>query len=142
MGHDVNVHEPQARRRTSGTPRLSRARRVITTGLAGMAAFQLAIAAGAPVGRASYGGAHPGVLPSRLRAVSAGSALVYSGLAATVASRRTPVRVRRRVLTGVAALMGVGVVMNGVSPSWPERAIWTPTTAVLALSAWRARDEQ
>lgn len=110
-------------------------------GLAGMAAFQLAIAAGAPVGRASYGGAHPGVLPPRLRAVSAGSTLIYSGIAAAVASRRTPVRVRRRLLTGVTMLMGVGVVVNGVSPSWPERAIWTPTTAVLALSAWRARDE-
>ena len=107
-----------------------------------MAAFQLAIAAGAPVGRASYGGAHPGVLPSRLRAVSAGATLVYSGLAAAVASRRTPVRVRRRILTGISVLMGVGVAMNGASPSWPERAIWTPTAAVLALSAWRARNQQ
>ncbi|WP_170233521.1 hypothetical protein [Ornithinimicrobium humiphilum] len=48
-------------------------------------------------------------------------------------------KMRRHVLTGVTTLMGVGTVMNGISPSWPERAIWTPTTAVLTALAWRAR---
>lgn len=114
-------------------------RRATAVGLGGVAAFQVALAAGAPWGRASYGGAHPGVLPSRLRVVSAVAALFYSGLSAAVAHRHTPVRVRRQVLAGIATLMGVGAVMNGLSPSWPERAIWTPTTAVLAAFAWRAR---
>jgi hypothetical protein len=35
--------------------------------------------------------------------------------------------------------MGVATVVNGVSPSLPERAIWTPTAALLAVLAWRAR---
>ncbi|GAA1178410.1 hypothetical protein GCM10009584_20030 [Ornithinimicrobium humiphilum] len=71
--------------------------------------------------------------------MSAGAALLYSGLSVVVGSRRTPVKMRRHVLTGVTTLMGVGTVMNGISPSWPERAIWTPTTAVLTALAWRAR---
>lgn len=111
----------------------------MAVGLGGVAAFQVALAAGAPWGRASYGGAHPGVLPSRLRVVSAGAALLYCGLSVAVVSRRTPVKVRRHVLTGITTLMGVGVVMNGISPSRPERAIWTPTTVVLTALAWRAR---
>ncbi|MFK5584705.1 hypothetical protein [Serinicoccus sp. LYQ131] len=64
---------------------------------------------------------------------------LYAGLAVTVANPRTPERLRRRVLTGVAGLMGIATVMNAVSPSLPERAIWTPTAAVVGLSAWRAR---
>jgi len=71
--------------------------------------------------------------------VSAGAALLYSGLSVAIVSRRTPLRVRRHVLTGITALMGVGAVLNGISPSWPERATWTPTTALLAALAWRAR---
>jgi hypothetical protein len=114
-------------------------RRALAVGLGGVAAFQVALAAGAPWGRASYGGAHSGVLPRRLRGVSAGAALLYSGLSVAVAHRHTPVKVRRHVLAGITTLMGVGAIMNGISPSWPERAIWTPTTVVLAAFAWRAR---
>ncbi|GAA5163974.1 hypothetical protein GCM10023341_18450 [Ornithinimicrobium tianjinense] len=113
--------------------------RALAIGLGGLAAFQVALAAGTPWGRASYGGAHPGVLPARLRLASAGAAVIYAGLSAAVLSRRLPVPMRRHVLTGVTTLMGVGVVMNGISPSWPERAIWTPTSAVLTALAWRAR---
>ncbi len=114
-------------------------RRATAVGLGGLAFFQLALATGAPWGRAGYGGAHPGVLPDHLRVVSVGATLLYSGLTWAVVSPRTPVHLRRRLLTGVAGVMGVGTVVNGISPSWQERAIWTPTSAVLALSAWRAR---
>lgn len=114
-------------------------RRATAVGLGGLAFFQLALATGAPWGRASFGGAHPGVLPARLRAVSAGAALLYSGLAWAVVSPHTPVPLRRRLLTGVTGVMAVGTVLNGVSPSVLERAIWTPTSALLALSACRAR---
>ena len=131
--------EPRPTPSSAGHQRHSLERGALAVGLGGVAAFQVALAAGAPWGRASYGGAHPGVLPSRLRVVSAGAALLYCGLSAAVASRRTPVKVRRHVLTGITTLMGVGAVMNGISPSWPERAIWTPTTGVLTALAWRAR---
>lgn len=119
--------------------RRSLERSALAVGLGGVAAFQVALAAGAPWGRASYGGAHPGVVPTRLRVVSAGAALLYCGISVAVVSRRTPVQVRRHVLTGVTMLMGVGAVLNGMSPSWRERSIWTPTTAVLTALAWRAR---
>ncbi len=38
--------------------------------------FQLALALGAPLGRAAWGGRHEGVLPTRLRAASAFAAIV------------------------------------------------------------------
>ncbi len=117
----------------------SAAQRATAAGLAGIASFQLALAAGLPWGRASYGGGHPGVLPGHLRAVSAGVTVLYAGLAWAVVSPRLPVPGRRRLLTGVTGLMSVAAVVNGVSPSLPERAIWTPTAALLALLAWRAR---
>lgn len=112
--------------------------RATAAGLGGLASFQLALATGAPWGRASYGGGHPGVLPAHLRAVSAGAAVLYAGVAWAVVSPRTPVPVRQRLLTGVTAVMCIATVVNGVSPSVPERAIWTPTAALLALLARRA----
>lgn len=138
MRHDDAVTEPPSVP-ASQVPSLQRG--VAAAGLGVLGAFQLGLAAGLPWGRVSYGGAHPGVLPQHLRRVSAGASVVYAGLAVAVTSRHTPVQVRRQVLTGVAALMGVGTVMNGISPSWPERALWTPTAAVVALCAWRARDD-
>lgn len=114
-------------------------RRVTAAGLAGLGLFQCGLALGAPWGRASYGGSHAGALPAHLRAVGAGSTVAYAGLAWAVVSPRTPVRIRRRILTGVAGVMGLAVVVNGLSPSQPERAIWTPVSAGLALAAWRAR---
>ncbi|MFK5688318.1 hypothetical protein ACI3EY_01530 [Ornithinimicrobium sp. LYQ92] len=129
----------RAGRRWSATRHRSPERWVTAAGLGALAIFQLGLAAGAPWGRASYGGGHPGVLPYRLRRISAGAVPLYAGLAVTVASPRTPVRLRRHLLTGVAGLMGIATVMNAVSPSLPERAIWTPTAAVVGLSAWRAR---
>lgn len=139
MRHPKGVTEPRPTPSGAERQRRSLERSALAVGLGGVAAFQVALAAGVPWGRASYGGAHPGVLPSRLRVVSAGAALLYSGLSVVVGSRRPPVKMRRHVLTGVTTLMGVGTVMNGISPSWPERAIWTPTTAVLTALAWRAR---
>ena len=40
--------------------------------------FQAALALGAPLGYAAWGGAHPGALPPRLRTASAVTALVIS----------------------------------------------------------------
>ncbi|WP_298888584.1 hypothetical protein [uncultured Serinicoccus sp.] len=116
----------------------TRDRAVTALGLGGVAAFQLALALGAPWGRASYGGQHAGVLPGRLRVVS-GAATVVSGLAVAVASERTPPQARRAVLTAVAGLMSAAAVPNAISRSPLERAIWTPAAVTLAYAAWRAR---
>jgi hypothetical protein len=108
--------------------------------LAGVvAAFQGALAAGAPWGAAAWGGANPGVLPAGLRAASAGSALLYVLLAVTTGSALVPARPRRRILTVATGLMAVGTVLNLVSPSVVERVIWTPVAAALAVLLWLAR---
>ncbi|GAB7191878.1 hypothetical protein NUM3379_25860 [Kineococcus sp. NUM-3379] len=106
----------------------------------GVAAFQVALAAGAPWGAAAWGGGNPGVLPPGLRAASAGSAAVYVLLAAAAASRRFPPRGRRRVLGVASGVMVLGTALNLASPSGVERALWTPVAAGLAVTLWLARE--
>lgn len=117
----------------------SMARHMTTCGLTGLGLFQLSLAAGAPWGHASYGGAYPGVLPPRLRVISAGAVLAHSGLAWAVVSTQIPVKHRRKLLTGITGVMGLAAIVNGLSPSAPERALWAPTSALLSVTAWRAR---
>ena len=56
-------------------------------GLAGIVLFQLGLAAGAPFGRAAWGGTHPGVLPAQLRVASVVAALVWVAAALLVVRR-------------------------------------------------------
>lgn len=57
--------------------------------LPALSAFQAALGAGAPWGRASYGGQQPGRLSARLRVISSVASLVYVSAAAALASSRT-----------------------------------------------------
>ncbi|WP_432519545.1 hypothetical protein [Kineococcus sp. SYSU DK006] len=107
---------------------------VTATALTGVvAAFQLALAAGAPWGGAAWGGANLGVLPPGLRAASATSAVVHGLLAATTATPLVPARARRRVLALASGTMVVGTLLNLASPSPVERVLWTPVAAALAV---------
>ncbi len=110
---------------------------------AGVSAFQVALASGAPWGAAAWGGAHSGVLPDRLRLASGVSALAFVGVAAIAARHPRPGRCGRRwALLGMGVYLGFGVVLNAISPSLIERAIWVPLTALgslLAFKAWRER---
>jgi hypothetical protein len=109
-------------------------------GLLGVAAgFQAGLAAGAPWGAAAYGGGHPGVLPSALRATSGAAVVVYSGLAYVVASDALAPSVQRGAYATLAGVFTVGAVLNAMSRSRVERLIWTPVTGALAFSLWRAR---
>lgn len=106
--------------------------------LGGLAVFQAALVAGAPLGRMAWGGQHE-VLPGRLRAGSAVSIALYAlfayaalakaGVAAPLVNESFT-SVFSWVLTGYFAL---GVVMNGISRSKPERLIMTPTALLLAV---------
>lgn len=61
-------------------------------------------------------------------------------VAAVACGRLLSERGRRRVLLGAAVYGSLGIVGNAVSPSVPERTIWTPMSAlgaVLAVQAWR-----
>lgn len=103
--------------------------------------FQLALALGAPWGRAAYGGQHPGVLPTQFRIASAVAVVVWSGIALVVARRAglelwapLPVSWLPVVVWIVVGLLVIAVVMNAITPSALERAIWLPFTLLLLAS--------
>ncbi len=104
---------------------------------AGLVIFQLGLAAGAPWGRASYGGQPPRIRPA-LRVSSAVAALVWPLIALTILRRAgvevwTPVPDPAvPVVVWVAvAYLAVGVVLNTITRSRIERAIWMPVTTVM-----------
>ena len=106
--------------------------------LGALGVFQAALIGGAPLGHLAWGGQHQ-VLPRTLRIGSAISIALYvafayvalarAGLAAPLISG-TFTDVSAWVLT---AYFAVGVVMNGISRSQPERLTMTPVALVLAL---------
>lgn len=108
------------------------------SGFIGLAAFELALALGAPLGRAAMGGTHTH-LPTGLRMVAALAALLWP-LAALVVLRRGGYRVPlissrvSRVGTWVlVGLLSLGVVMNLASSSGWERFLQAPIAAILAV---------
>ncbi|TFC56044.1 hypothetical protein E3O62_13145 [Cryobacterium sp. TMT2-15-1] len=103
-----------------------------------IAAFQVALAAGAPWGEAALGGINPGVLPDEFRVSSAMQGVFYVALAGVVGTRWASTTLRRRVLYGATVLLFVGAVMNLASPSFVERMLWTPVTVALVIALWRA----
>lgn len=116
--------------------------------LAVVACFQVGLALGAPWGRASYGGQHVGVLPTRLRVVSAVAAVMWPLLALVVLARsrlEVPAPLPDGALGPatwvVTAFLALSVLANGASRSRLERTLWTPVcvvatacTLVVALS--------
>jgi hypothetical protein len=107
-------------------------------GFAGLAAFQLLLAAGAPWGEAAWGGVNTGQQPTRLRVGSAISILVYGVAAAVVLARagfrillvfRAVARVGSWVLV---VLLTLGALANFASSSPWERFLLGPVTLVLA----------
>lgn len=105
--------------------------------LSALAALQILLVFGAPLGRFAWGGQHE-VLPVRFRVGSAASVVSYAAIAILLLSRAgvvagdgTFVRVAIWVLFGYFTL---GILMNAVSRSRPERFTMTPIVTVLALA--------
>ncbi|MET3810702.1 hypothetical protein [Arthrobacter sp. UYEF3] len=105
--------------------------------LAALAIFQVSLIAGAPLGGMAWGGQHR-VLPAKLRIASGISIAVYALFAYAALARAdlvTPListtftSITVWVLTAYFAL---GVLMNGISRSKPERLVMAPTALVLA----------
>ena len=122
---------------TPDTPR--RARQLAIAAAAGfglVVAFQVALAAGAPLGAAAWSGAYTGRLPEELRVASSVSAVVWL-LAALIVLARAGVGVRlpataARVGVGIlVAVLALGTVMNIASSSPWERFGWAPFILVL-----------
>ncbi len=105
--------------------------------LGALAVGQVLLAAGAPLGRFAWGGAHD-VLPRRLRVGSIVAVVLYGVFALLLLHRAGAVdllpdavaRVGTWVLVGYLV---VGTVMNALSRSRAEALTMAPTSAVLAV---------
>lgn len=109
--------------------------------LALLALFQIALALGAPWGRFAWGGQHPGVLPRGYRIASIVSVLIYALLALIVLDLVGVIDVAPNGNTQIAAwavfgYLVIGVIMNAISRSKPERNVMTPVALVLAVLAF------
>ncbi len=105
--------------------------------LFGFGPFQLALAAGAPLGHFAWGGQHR-VLPPRLRTGSAVSAALYAAFAVLVLDRVgiisvLPHQVAKIGMWVLAALLALGALPNLMSRSKPERYLMTPLALVMSL---------
>jgi hypothetical protein len=109
----------------------------LTVILAVLAVFQLALALGAPLGRFAWGGQHR-VLPTKLRIGSLVSILVYAVIALLALDRVdlidvVPDPVSTVGMWVVFAYFVLGIPLNAISRSKPERYTMTPVVAVLAV---------
>lgn len=104
--------------------------------LAALAVFQLALIAGAPIGRFAWGGQNQ-VLPPRLRVGSVVSIVLYAVFAMIVLDRAAVIDVVPDPFSQVGtwiitAYLALGVIMNAISRSKAERYTMTPVALVLA----------
>lgn len=108
-----------------------------TVVLALLAVFQVALAAGAPMGHFAWGG-QSRVLSTRLRIGSVVSIIIYALIAIVLLERAgliqlfgNPVFVQVAAWV-VFAYFALGIVLNAISRSKPERYTMVPVTLVLA----------
>jgi hypothetical protein len=110
---------------------------VAAGGFLAIAAFQLALALGAPLGPAAWGGSHVR-LPAGLRMASAvatgfwifSALLVLARAGVEVAS--LPASLARWGTWVLVVLLPLGAIMNFASRSRWERFLWAPVALVLA----------
>jgi hypothetical protein len=109
---------------------------VVILGL--LAVFQLALVLGAPIGHLAWGGQNR-VLPRKLRISSAVSIVLY-GIIAVVLLERAGLThlfdlplVEQIAAWVVTAYFVLGVPLNAISRSKPERFVMTPVVLVLAV---------
>jgi hypothetical protein len=121
---------------TSVTARFAAA--VAAAGFGALTCFQVALALGAPWGRAAWGGAHDR-LPRGLRVASVFSAVVWIAAALLILGRAGyeispfPSDVTRWGTWVLFGLLVLGAVMNLASRSTWERFLMSPFAALLAL---------
>lgn len=110
---------------------------IVAAGLLLIAVFQLALALGAPLGRAAWGGAHDR-LPIRLRRSSAVAVAIWLVATAVILARGDYLTLpgpSELVTVGawvVVVLLGLGAIVNVASSSPWERFGWGPLAAILA----------
>jgi hypothetical protein len=103
-------------------------------------AFQIALAAGAPWGEYAMGGAVPGQFPPALRIAALIQAALIAGMALVVLARAGLIlpgwsRASRWLIWLVVAFLGFDLLLNLITPSAGERAIWAPTLGLLLVTS-------
>ena len=102
--------------------------------------FQIALAAGVPWGAYAMGGRFPGKFPIALRLAALAQALLIAGMVIVVLCRAELVLASwlgaaRRLIWVIVAVAALGLVLNLITPSAAERAIWAPVAFVLLVSS-------
>ena len=105
----------------------------------GVAVFQIALVAGAPLGEYTMGGQHPGKLPGQFRVTAAVSAIImvaqsghYIAQAGILNPALSPGQnaIVNWFWFGFAVL---GLIVNSISRSKKERNLWVPVLLVSAI---------
>jgi hypothetical protein len=109
----------------------------LTIILAVLAVFQFALALGAPIGRFAWGGQHR-VLPTKLRIGSLVSIVIYAVIALLALDRSGAIDVVPDGVSTVGmwivfAYFVLGIPLNAISRSKPERYTMTPIVTLLAV---------
>ena len=104
----------------------------------GVIAFQIALAASAPLGAYAMGGAFPGQFPPELRVAAVVQAVILALLALVVLARAGIVlpkwsRASRWLIWVVVVFSTISLVLNTITPSAGERAIWVPVALVMLI---------
>ena len=103
-----------------------------------LAVFQLSLVFGAPLGRFAWGGQHA-VLPRKLRISSVVSIVLYAIIAFVLLERAGVTNalalplVEQIAAWVVTAYFILGIGLNAISRSRPERFAMTPVVLVLAV---------
>ena len=107
---------------------------------AGVIAFQVALALGAPWGAYAMGGASPGRLPPAMRVAALVQAAVLGALAVVVLSHAglalpSLARAYPWLIWIAVAVSALSVLLNAITRSAGERRIWLPVALVLLLGS-------
>ncbi len=99
--------------------------------------FQIALAAGAPLGRFAWRGEHR-ILPTRLRVGSLAAVAIYSLIAVIALDRANAVNLLPELVSRVGmwvifAYFALSILLNSMSPSRLERSAMVPASALLAV---------
>lgn len=100
-------------------------------------AMQIALACGAPWGRFANGGRFPAVLPPlwRMLAVVQGALLAAMAWVVLAKGGVITAQVPAALFWATVLLSVLSMIANAISPSRPERLLWTPVTVVMVAAA-------
>ena len=105
----------------------------------GVAIFQIALVAGAPLGEYTMGGQHPGKLPGQFRVTAAVSAIIMVAQSGHYLAQA--VILNPALSPGQNAIVNwfwfgfavLGLIVNSISRSKKERNTWVPVLLVSAI---------